>query len=69
MQLTRRSQNKFADLAAQWGKVRAIEEAYEAHDFDCHLQLDPTMSGIRRATCAAYEDGIDLTDPAPRSGC
>lgn len=62
MQLTRRSQQKFADLCAAQGTVRSIEAVYEAHGFDLPVGFEPSEGGMRRSVCAAAEDGADLSD-------
>jgi hypothetical protein len=62
MRLTRRSQQKFADLCATLGTVREIEAVYEAHGFDLPAGFEPTEGGMRRSVCAAAEDGADLAD-------
>jgi hypothetical protein len=60
--ISRRSSNKFADLAAGYGVVRTIEQVYQAHDFYPPDYYEYPESGIRRATCDAHEAGIDRTD-------
>lgn len=62
MQLSRRSQQKFADLCAQHGTVRSIEAVYASHGFDLPAGFEPVEGGMRRSVCAAAEDGTDLSD-------
>jgi hypothetical protein len=62
VQLSRRSQQKFADLAAGFGTVRGIEDVYEAHGFDLPAGFVPTEGRARRSVCEAAEAGVDLSD-------
>jgi Abortive infection C-terminus len=62
VQITRRSQEKFADLCAAHGTIRKIEEIYEAHGFDLPANFEPAEAGMRRSVCAAAERGADLSD-------
>lgn len=64
MQLSRRSQQKFADLCADRGTVREIEQRYEAHDFDLPLDFEPQEGRARRSVCEAAEASANLADPA-----
>ena len=63
VQLSRRSQQKFADLAADRGTVRAIEHVYAAHGFDLPPDFEPQDGRAQRSVCEAAERGADLTDP------
>jgi hypothetical protein len=62
VQITRRSQQKFADLCAAHGTVRTIEAVYEAHGFYLPANFEPAQGGARRSVCAAAEHGADLSD-------
>jgi len=62
VQLSRRSQQKFADLAAGLGTVRSIENVYEAHGFNPPTGFEPTEGRARRSVCEGAEAGIDLSD-------
>jgi len=62
VQLTRRSQQKFADLCAAQGTIRTIEAVYEAHGFDLPANFEPAHGGARRSVCAAAERGADLSN-------
>jgi hypothetical protein len=64
VQISRRSQQKFADLAAGWGTVRTIENVYAAQGFDLPVDFEVPASGQRRSICAAAEASADLSDPA-----
>jgi hypothetical protein len=64
MELSRRSRQKFADLAAGSGTIRNIEDVYGAHGFDLPPDFKMPESGQRRAVCAAAEAGVDAEDPA-----
>lgn len=64
MQLSRRSQQKFADLASEQGAVRRIEDAYAAHGFELPQDFEPQEGRARRSVCEAAEAGADLTDPS-----
>jgi hypothetical protein len=63
VQLSRRSQQKFADMAASLGTVRTIEDIYEAHGFVLPAGFQATEGRARRSVCEAAEAGIDLSDP------
>jgi hypothetical protein len=63
MQLSRRSRQKFADLAAGAGTVRTIEDVYAAHGFELPVNFKPPETGQRRAVCTAAEAGVDAADP------
>jgi len=63
VQLSRRSQQKFADRAAGFGTVRSIENVYEAHGFSLPAGFEPTEGRARRSVCEAAEGGIDPSDP------
>lgn len=63
VQITRRSQQKFADFAAAWGTLRTIENVYEAHGFSLPVDFELPSGGQRRAICAAMEQQLDATDP------
>jgi hypothetical protein len=62
VQLSRRSQQKFADMAASLGTVRSIEDVYEAHGFVLPAGFEATEGRARRSVCEAAEAGIDLSD-------
>jgi hypothetical protein len=62
VQLTRRSQQKFADLCAAHGTLRSIEAIYEAHGFDLPAGFEPSKGGMRRSVCPAADDGANLAD-------
>jgi len=62
VQLSRRSRQKFADLAADRGTVRHLEQLYSAHGFDLPLDFEPQEGRPRRSVCEAAESGADLTD-------
>jgi hypothetical protein len=64
VELSRRSRQKFADLAAGSGTIRSIEDVYAAHGFDLPNDFKPPEAGQRRAVCAAAETGVDAADPA-----
>jgi hypothetical protein len=66
VQLSRRSQQKFADLGAARGTVRQIEQIYEAHGFDLPGGFTPREGGARRSVCEAAEANADLTDAPTR---
>jgi hypothetical protein len=63
VQISRRSQQKFADLAAACGTVRTIESVYEAHGFVIPPGFVPADGRARRSVCEAAENGLDLSDP------
>ena len=63
MQLSRRSQQKFADFASGFGTVRSIEELYDAHGFALPADFSPSDGRQRRSVCEAAEAGTDLNDP------
>lgn len=62
MQISRRSRQKFADLAAAHGTVRTIEEAYAVEGFALPPAFQVPEVGQRRAVCAAAERDIDPAD-------
>jgi hypothetical protein len=64
MQLSRRSRQKFADLAAGAGTIRTIEDVYASQGFDLPANFQLPEGGQRRAVCAAAEAGVDAADPA-----
>ena len=64
MELSRRSRQKFADLAAGSGTVRTIEDAYASHGFNLPTNFQLPEGAQRRAVCAAAEAGVDAADPA-----
>jgi hypothetical protein len=59
VQVSRRSRQKFADLAAACGTVRTVEEAYAAEGFELPPSFQVPEAGQRRAICAAAERDID----------
>lgn len=63
MQLSRRSQQKFADLAAERGTVRTIERVYAGYGFELPLDFEPDEGRARRSVCEAAESAADLSDP------
>ena len=63
MEISRRSRQKFADLAAGSGTVRTIEEVYAAEGFQLPADFRLPETGQRRAICAAAEATLDLTQP------
>ena len=63
MEISRRSRNKFADLAAGWGTVGKIEDVYAAHGFNLPSNFQLPDAGVRRAVCSAAEGTIDPSDP------
>lgn len=64
MDLSRRSQQKFADLCANRGTVREIEQRYEAHGFELPPHFEPQEGRARRSVCDAAEASADLADAA-----
>jgi Abortive infection C-terminus len=63
VEISRRSRQKFADLAAGYGTVRTIEEAYAVEGFELPPTFQVPDVGQRRAVCAAAERDIDPSDP------
>jgi hypothetical protein len=64
MQLSRRSRNKWADLCANYGTLRLIEDAYSAHDVLLPPHWQPPPGSQRRALVAAAEETVDPEEPA-----
>ena len=62
--LSRRSRNKWADLCAAFGTLRVIDDAYAAHGFLLPTDWEPPSGSQRRAMCAAFEERVDVEDPA-----
>ena len=62
--LSRRSRNKWADLCAAFGTLRVIDDAYAAHGFLLPTDSEPPSGSQRRAMCAAFEERVDVEDPA-----
>jgi hypothetical protein len=62
MSLSRRSQQKFAALAAACGTVNAIAEVYDAYGFSLPPAFEPTEGRQRRSVCEATEAGANLAD-------
>ena len=64
MHLSRRSRNKWADLCAAFGTFRVIDDDYAAHGFLLPTDWEPPSGSQRRAMCAAFEERVDVEDPA-----
>lgn len=62
VQISRRSRQEFADLAAAHGTVRTIEEAYAVEGFVLPPAFQVPEVGQRRAVCAPAERDIDPAD-------
>jgi len=70
VQISRRSRQKFADLAASLGTIRKIEDAYAAEDFllASRLRLPESVSG--RSICAAPKTvSTSATSPSISVSC
>ena len=61
--VSRRSQQKFADLATSSATVRSIEALYDTHGFALPAHFTPEDGRARRSVCQAAEAGADLSDP------
>jgi hypothetical protein len=64
VQLSRRSQQKFADLAADRATIRQIAHVYETYDFELPLDFEAEDGRARRSVCEAAEAGADIASPA-----
>lgn len=64
VQISRRSRQKFADLAAASGTMRTIEQVYAVHGFEPPAGFEPLEGGMRRSLCDAAEAGGDFTNEA-----
>lgn len=64
MEMSVRSRQKFADLAAGCGTMRTIEQVYEAYGFHVPAGFEPAPGGMRRSLCDAVEAGQDLANDA-----
>jgi hypothetical protein len=62
--LSRRSRNKWADLCAAFGDSAGDRDAYAAHGFLLPTDWEPPSGSQRRAMCAAFEERVDVEDPA-----
>ena len=63
VQVSRRSQQKFADFATSSSTVRSIEALYDTHGFVLPAHFTPEEGRARRSVCQAAEAGADLSDP------
>jgi predicted nucleotide-binding protein len=62
VQLSRRSQQKFADFAAKCGTLDQIRDVYQAHGFALAADFRPSQGRARRSVCETAEREIDPRD-------
>lgn len=67
MRISKRSQQKFADLAAGYGTLAKIREVFLAEDFTEAPDIAVEQHGARRSQVDAFEAIIDLHDPDQQS--
>lgn len=63
MRISKRSQQKFADLAAGYGTLNKIREVFHAEDFTESPGAVVEQHGARRSQVDAFETAIDFDDP------
>lgn len=64
MKISKRSQQKFADLCTDHGTLRTIRELFEAQDFEEAGNFKGNGLGERRTLVASFHSLIDFDDEA-----